>query len=183
MDLGGLPVTLSDAAGLRDAVEDVEVEGIRRARELSAGADIRVMVFDAEDPPVGGAEVFAMSDSITVLNKKDLVDDSPEVPVGDLGQFDMSLRTGAGLGEFVEALSFAVQARFDVGAAPVITRARHREAVSECLAALERSLAAPYPELMAEDLRLAMRALGRITGQVDVEDLLDIVFRDFCIGK
>ncbi len=183
MDLGGLPVTLSDTAGLRDASEDVEAEGIRRGRERSARADIRVMVFDAEDPPVGEVEAFATSDSITVLNKKDRVDDSPQVPVGDLGQFDMSLRTGAGLGAFVEALTSVVQARFDVGAAPVITRARHREAVSECLAALERSLAAHLPELMAEDLRLAMRALGRITGQVDVEDLLDIVFRDFCIGK
>ena len=95
----------------------------------------------------------------------------------------MSLRTGAGLGAFVEALTSVVQARFDGGAAPVITRVRHREAVVECLAALERSLAAPLPELMAEDLRLAMRTLGRITGRVDVEDLLDIVFRDFCIGK
>ena len=120
---------------------------------------------------------------MTVLNKMDCVDDAPQVPVGDLGQFEMSLRTGAGLGAFVEALTSVVQARFDGGAAPVITRARHREAVAECLAALDRSLAAPLPELMAEDLRLAMRTLGRITGQVDVEDLLDIVFRDFCIGK
>ena len=141
------------------------------------------MVFDAEDPPVGGGEAFATSDSITVLNKLDRVEDCPQVPVGDLGQFGMSLQTGYGLGIFVEALTSIVQERFDVGAAPVITRTRHREAVAQCLAALERSLAAPVPELMAEDLRLAMRALGRITGQVDVEDLLDIVFRDFCIGK
>ncbi len=183
MDLAGLPVTLSDTAGLRDASEDIEAEGIRRARERLACADVRVIVFDAEDPPVEGWEAFATSDSITVLNKIDRVDDAPQVPVGDLGQFEMSLRTGAGLGAFVEALTSVVQARFDGGAAPVITRVRHREAVAECLAALDRSLAAPLPELMAEDLRLAMRTLGRITGQVDVEDLLDIVFRDFCIGK
>tara|TARA_B100000676_G_scaffold77505_1_gene77134 strand:- start:1635 stop:2852 length:1218 start_codon:yes stop_codon:yes gene_type:complete len=183
MDLAGLPVTLSDTAGLRDASEDIEAEGIRRARERFAGADIRVIVFDVEDPLVGGWESFKTSDSMTVLNKMDRVDDAPQMPVGDLGQFEMSLRTGAGLGAFVEALSSVVQARFDGGSAPVITRARHREAVAECLAALERSLAAPLPELAAEDLRLAMRALGRITGQVDVEDLLDIVFRDFCIGK
>ncbi len=183
MDLAGLPVTLSDTAGLRDVSEDIEAEGIRRARERLAGADIRVIVFDAEDPPVEGGEAFATSDSIAVLNKMDRVDDAPQVLVGDLGQFEMSLRTGAGLGAFVEALTSVVQARFDGGAAPVITRVRHREAVAECLAALERSLAAPLPELMAEDLRLAMRTLGRITGRVDVEDLLDIVFRDFCIGK
>ena len=183
MDLAGLPVTLSDTAGLRDASEDIEAEGIRRARERLVRADVRVIVFDAEDPPVEGWEAFVTRDTITVLNKIDRVDDAPQVPVGDLGQFEMSLRTGAGLGSFVEALTSVVQARFDGGAAPVITRVRHREAVAECLAALDRSLAAPLPELMAEDLRLALRTLGRITGQVDVEDLLDIVFRDFCIGK
>ena len=64
-----------------------------------------------------------------------------------------------------------------------LTRARHRAALEECLAALEKSLSAPLPELMAEDLRLAVRALGRITGRVDVEDLLDVIFKDFCIGK
>ena len=63
------------------------------------------------------------------------------------------------------------------------TRARHRAGLEDCIAALDRALAAPAPELAAEDVRLAMRALGRITGAVDVEDLLDIVFRDFCIGK
>ncbi|MEC7203626.1 MAG: tRNA uridine-5-carboxymethylaminomethyl(34) synthesis GTPase MnmE, partial [Pseudomonadota bacterium] len=71
----------------------------------------------------------------------------------------------------------------DVGDAPVITRARHREALGDCRDALRRALDATLPEMMAEDLRLGMRALGRITGRFDVEDLLDIVFRDFCIGK
>ena len=162
MDLAGLPVTLSDTAGLRDVSEDIEAEGIRRARERLAGADIRVIVFDAEDPPVGGGEVFATSDSIAVLNKMDRVDDAPQVLVGDLGQFEMSLRTGAGLGAFVEALTAVVQARFDGGAAPVVTRARHGggRRVSCGFGAV---LAAPLPELMAEDL-LGDAALGRITG-------------------
>ncbi len=69
------------------------------------------------------------------------------------------------------------------GEAPAITRARHRAALGETAAALARALAAPAPELVAEDVRLAMRALGRITGRVEVEDLLDVIFRDFCIGK
>ena len=73
--------------------------------------------------------------------------------------------------------------RFEATGAPLITRARHRAALEECLAALRRYDAAALPELAAEDLRLATRALGRITGRVDVEDLLDIIFRDFCIGK
>jgi tRNA modification GTPase len=69
------------------------------------------------------------------------------------------------------------------GSAPVVTRERHREALKQCEAALLRSSRALEPALVAEDLRLAVRALGRITGKVDVEDLLDVIFRDFCIGK
>ena len=83
----------------------------------------------------------------------------------------------------MNSLTEVVQSVCDVGGAPVITRARHREAALDCCEALQRSLEAALPELMAEDLRLGMRSLGRITGQFDVEDLLDIVFRDFCIGK
>jgi tRNA modification GTPase len=67
--------------------------------------------------------------------------------------------------------------------APVLTRARHREALEDAAVSLRRALDAPLPELRAEDLRLAWRSLGRITGVVDVEDLLDVIFRDFCIGK
>jgi len=69
--------------------------------------------------------------------------------------------------------------------APALTRPRHRHALQEAAAALQHGLTAPqdHPELLAEDLRLAMRAIGRITGRVDVEELLDFVFRDFCIGK
>ena len=67
--------------------------------------------------------------------------------------------------------------------APLLTRARHRQALEEAVSALRRSLSAPLAELRAEDLRLALRNLGRITGTVDVEDLLDVIFRDFCIGK
>ena len=76
-------------------------------------------------------------------------------------------------------------ARLEVGAgaAPPLTRARHRRALEDCVAALERAGGAARPELVAEDLRLAARALGRIAGRVDVEDLLDAIFREFCIGK
>ncbi len=81
----------------------------------------------------------------------------------------------AALGERV-AQNYAIEA-------PVLTRARHREALEEALASLHRSLSAALAELRAEDLRLALRSLGRITGAVDVEDLLDVIFRDFCIGK
>jgi tRNA modification GTPase len=75
-----------------------------------------------------------------------------------------------------------VQQKF-AGEAPALTRPRHRAALAEALAALEHARDAAVPELLAEDLRIAMRAVGRITGRVDVEEVLDFVFRDFCIGK
>ena len=78
-----------------------------------------------------------------------------------------------------------VQHKLEGGGAPLLTRARHRHAVEDALGHLRHGLEAPQdqPELLAEDLRLALRAIGRITGRVDVEEVLDFVFRDFCIGK
>jgi tRNA modification GTPase len=80
-------------------------------------------------------------------------------------------------------LTSHVVERFGLGEAPALTRERHRAALEECAAALAASRFADLPELAAEDVRLAVRALGRITGRVDVEDLLDVIFREFCIGK
>jgi tRNA modification GTPase len=90
--------------------------------------------------------------------------------------------TGEGLDGLFDALGDRVAQNYHVEA-PVLTRARHRQALEDAAASLQRALAAPLPELRAEDLRLALRSLGRITGTVDVEDLLDVIFRDFCIGK
>jgi len=94
----------------------------------------------------------------------------------------VSALTGDGIAALIESLTGRVAADFDL-AAPLLTRARHRAALDEAHGALIRALAAPFPELRAEDLRLAWRSLGRITGTVDVEDLLDVIFADFCIGK
>lgn len=183
MDLGGFPVILLDTAGIREANNEIEAQGIRRARERRDRADISVMVFDAVDPPCPLDGSYETERAFTILNKMDLTDSAAPAPAGDLGTFKMSLLSGKGLEAFVTHLTSFVRDSFDGGAAPVITRARHREAAGECLAALQRSLVASLPELMAEDLRLGMRSLGRITGRFDVEDLLDIVFQEFCIGK
>jgi tRNA modification GTPase len=94
----------------------------------------------------------------------------------------VSALTGEGIPVLVSALTARIAETYDI-AAPVLTRARHREALETAHAALRRSLAADLAELRAEDLRLAWRSLGHITGGVDVEDLLDVIFRDFCLGK
>ena len=186
LDLGGYAVTLADTAGLRaasEAVGAVEAEGVRRALARAEAADLVVLVLDgsAADPLAGIPEAARTRASLTVWNKADA-----GFPVPRAGLV-ISARTGQGLPELIAALTALVKDRLAARSdAPLLTRARHRAALEEAAEALARALAAPElaaPELFSEDLRLALRALGRITGRVDVEELLDVVFRDFCIGK
>ena len=194
LDLGGYPVTLADTAGLRalegDVGDGVEQEGMRRARRTAAGADLTLAVFDVTSWPRLDSEGLALvdRDCLVILNKADLRPEAPAeletAEVRDRPVFVISALTGQGLGRLLEALERRVRDSLGVvGAAPAVTRARHRQALEDCRAALERAAGAELPELTAEDLRLALRALGRLTGQVDVEDILDVIFRDFCIGK
>ncbi|MBY6264704.1 tRNA uridine-5-carboxymethylaminomethyl(34) synthesis GTPase MnmE [Azospirillum sp. 412522] len=184
LDLGGYPVVLADTAGLRDAAADeVEEEGIRRARDRASRADVKVAVFDAATlPDLDPATLDLIDgDTVVVFNKTDLATAADLRP--DLSPIPVSARTGEGLKVLEEKLSEFSADRLAIGSAPSLTRARHRAALTECRESLLRALEAPLPELAAEDVRLASRALGRITGRVDVEDLLDVIFRDFCIGK
>jgi tRNA modification GTPase len=117
---------------------------------------------------------------LLVANKIDLIA-GPERDLPSIA-FPISALTGEGVDALLSALGGRVAQSY-CNEAPVLTRARHRQALEEAASSLRRSLSATLPELRAEDLRLALRSLGRITGAVDVEDLLDIIFRDFCIGK
>lgn len=178
MDLGGFAVTLADTAGLRDAADDIEREGVRRSRLRAETADVKIAVFDGTrgDDPDTAALVDA--NTLVVINKGDLLT-APPARAGHV----ISAKTGAGVPAFLTALTAIVKTKVeDQGSAP-LTRARHRQALEDCAKALRRARAAALPELAAEDLRLAARALGRITGRIDVEEVLDVVFRDFCIGK
>ncbi len=182
LDLAGYPLILADTAGLRRPREAVEAEGVRRARRRGEAADLRLVVIDAAEPP--DAESLAAvtgEDALILANKIDVA----PAPAEFAGQspIPLSLRTGQGLDDLLARLEREAARRLDGGAAPLVTRTRHRSALGECRAALARALAAGEAELMAEDLRLAARAIGRITGRVDVEDILDIVFSEFCIGK
>jgi tRNA modification GTPase len=181
IDLGGYPVMLADTAGLRDSADPIEQEGNRRALQRAEQAEIRLFVFDAAHPAdAAGAMAWPGADTILVANKIDLVpaagtDPSPPgLPVSAL--------TGESIDRLLTVLGERVAQTYRIEA-PVLTRARHRQALEEAAASLRRSFSAALPELRAEDLRLALRSLGRITGAVDVEDLLDVIFRDFCIGK
>ncbi|MCP4328312.1 MAG: tRNA uridine-5-carboxymethylaminomethyl(34) synthesis GTPase MnmE [Alphaproteobacteria bacterium] len=185
LDLGGFPVTVADTAGLRAASGDIEAEGIRRARHRAASADLRLAVFDATAWPEIDSETkaFVDDDTLVLINKRDLAVVPDDAAVGGQCAFAVSATTGDGLAAVLARLEVIVAERLAGDAGPSLTRARHRRALEDTVEALERAKSAALPELAAEDLRLAGRALGRITGRVDVEDLLDVIFADFCIGK
>jgi tRNA modification GTPase len=178
LDLGGYSVILADTAGLRAVSEAVEAEGVRRALSRAETADLVLLLLDgSEREPMLGIPADTRAD-LVVWNKRDLAWPAPR------DGLTISLKSGEGLDVLVDALTAKVRDRLETrGEAPALTRERHREALQQAAQALKAALAATEPELMAEDLRLALRALGRITGRVDIEELLDVVFRDFCIGK
>jgi tRNA modification GTPase len=186
IDLGGYPIVLADTAGLRDSADAIEQEGKRRAVQRAEQAEIRLFVFDIAHPAdAAGASAWPGADTILVANKIDLVpaaDTDLSPPALPVSALPISALTGEGIDKLLTLLGERVAQTYRIEA-PVLTRARHRQALEEAVASLRRSFSAALPELRAEDLRLALRSLGRITGAVDVEDLLDVIFRDFCIGK
>ncbi|MHA1538752.1 MAG: tRNA uridine-5-carboxymethylaminomethyl(34) synthesis GTPase MnmE [Alphaproteobacteria bacterium] len=191
LDLGGLPVTIADTAGLREldpaASDPVEAEGIRRALKRAQIADLRIVLFELGDTANQESQAQIDENAIVVVNKIDIVCEKPPGELEGLTALAVSALTGEGIAALLEHLTNEVSRRMMVSGAPTLTRARHRLALEDCREALGRAVAGSpgeaNAELIAEDLRLAARALGRITGRVDVEDLLDVIFRDFCIGK
>ncbi len=189
LDLGGYPVIVADTAGLRDGRDEIEIEGIRRARGKALDADLRLALFDGAAWPARDAHTAELIDDATVIvvTKSDLKKPSPPLAVDGRPAFAISALTGAGLDSLLNEITGRAAALVGNAEAPALTRVRHRRALEDCRDALDRFLAAEAadatPELAAEDLRLAARAPGRITGRVGVEDVLDVIFRDFCIGK
>ncbi len=278
LDLGGLPVTLLDTAGIRETEDPVEREGVRRTLERAAGADLVLWVVDASDagPIIPGraesttAESSAAGFGADLLSPPDLwqvplngenIEPAPPAPpvwviqnkidltkqslnsseqeaitqpksehilrfnisltnivnsglmdkselnirtydpltdmvnkrltikteqvfnISDL-IFNLSAATGAGFAQLLGRLAQFAEEFLAGAESALVTRHRHRHALEEALAALRRALDVDLAEdLLAEELRLAARALERLTGRVDIEDILDVIFRDFCIGK
>jgi tRNA modification GTPase len=170
--LGGVPVTLVDTAGLRDTGDEIEAEGVRRARARAAAADLVIAVEE-----VGCGNSFFEGSGILVANKADL---GGSVPAGAIA---VSALTGEGLAELRDRLAAAARELTESSGPPPLTQARHRAALDQAAERLAAAQVADLQELRAEDLRLALRALGRITGSVGVEDILDTLFARFCIGK
>jgi tRNA modification GTPase len=194
LDLAGYPVTLLDTAGIRDSDDPVEQEGVRRARERAAMADLVLWVSDASaaadtaQNSVAGlshAEVWSLRNKIDVVSESACNRTESGVKEGVSRSFTMSAMTGLGMDAVVAALTAYAANYFAATETALITRARHRRALEETVAALERARreGEGREEVIAEELRSAATTLGRLTGRVDVEDILDVIFRDFCIGK
>jgi tRNA modification GTPase len=198
LDLGGYPVTLLDTAGIRESGEPVEQEGVRRARDRAAAADLVLWVIDgsaadrsAHHPAKNSVEASAIW---LIENKIDLAkpcnDPASKLETDSEYQFILSASAinGTGVDLLVEHLAGFATKYFSAVETSIVTRARHRELLEKTVAALDRALAEAAKsdereELIAEELRAASTSLGRLTGRVDVEDILDVIFRDFCIGK
>lgn len=179
LDLGGYPVVLADTAGLRETEDKIEQEGVRRAIKWAENADLTIYM---DDLTMFKGDFNQESADFYVLNKLDLGNKPESCPEN---VYLMSISAKTGIKELIEALKSRVAVLFSQGCVqgPALSRARHRDALEKVRHHLGQSLGAEMLELAAEDIRLAARELGRITGRVDVEDLLDVIFRDFCIGK
>jgi len=199
LDLAGYPVIIADTAGLRadtggDAHAAIESEGIRRALARADDADLRILVFDGtqKEPDAQTLELLKQN-SLVVFTKKDLCHPEGASRLKDImrsfaiAQDDivvLSSSTGENINLLLQALTKKITTLFTASRdTPSLTRERHRAALEECVKNVRNALDEMRPELKAEQLRIAARALGRITGRVDVEDLLDVIFKDFCIGK
>jgi tRNA modification GTPase len=175
LDLAGLPVILVDTAGLRDSDDPVESEGVRRAQALVARADL-VLSLRATDS--GPDRISGDTRTLPIATKADL--DGPILT----GELPISVKTGAGIGNLLSVIAERLGAITNPEPA-LLTRERHRVAVADAVLSLERAMTAEHgqAELLAEDVRLAILALERLVGRIDVEDVLDRLFSGFCIGK
>lgn len=185
LDMAGFPVSIIDTAGLREAGDVIEEEGIRRAREKADKADLRLVLIapDHDAQMLSEALTLVRQGDMLCLNKSDL----PQTDLPPLPQKPIifSAKAGDGLQALLEAIEKKVVADLSMGDRPSLTRRRHRRALENTRDALDRFLNNKHGDLIleAEDIRIAARYLGEITGRVDVEEVLGKVFSDFCIGK
>jgi len=194
LDLDGYPVTLIDTAGIRQSDDPVELEGVRRARMRAAEADLVLWMTDPQHPrsTITQDTLAAGANAWLVRNKIDLDDGGApnESAIESAGEgssiaFRISAGRGDGIPELIRALVSFARDHFGSGEGALIGRERQRNLLQQSLNALERSISAAPDgeELAAEELRAASHSLGRLLGRVDVEDVLDSIFREFCIGK
>jgi tRNA modification GTPase len=179
LDLGGYPVTVIDTAGIRETADPVEQEGVRRARSRAAEADLVLWLVDSVEAEL---EAFLAKGNVPVWIVRNKIDLG-----GGAGSQEMAISAshGHGVAELVAALVTFAESYFAGGEAGAITRERQRVLLRSAADLLGQAACSAQQgdEIVAEHLRSAADDLGRLLGRVDVEDVLDGIFREFCIGK
>tara|TARA_Y100000590_G_scaffold15463_1_gene18578 strand:+ start:1947 stop:3311 length:1365 start_codon:yes stop_codon:yes gene_type:complete len=183
IEISGYAITISDTAGFSNSVNPIEIEGIKRAQERAKNSDIVIQVFDITDSSAAVNESFISNlDNVKfdVFNKSDLVDTLP-----NNSNISLSCKTGFGFDNLQSRIILEVESLTSVkeGIYPIVVRHRQKELLEECVESLNRFLNQDINELLAEDLRLALRSIGKLVGHVSTEEMLDKLFNDFCIGK
>jgi tRNA modification GTPase len=188
--LGGYKVLMADTAGLRDTDDEIESEGVRRARAWAEGADLRLWLVDGSIAELPGLPDEVGDGDLCLITKRDL----PTGPAGawaaevarrmGLPASEVTARGPSDMAWLKQTLTDRVVEALAGGEPPAATRLRHRELLNEAAQRLRQALAEDEAlELAAEDVRLAARALDRITGRIDPDDVLGRIFATFCIGK
>ena len=189
LDISGFPVSIIDTAGIRKSNNTIESEGIKRAIKRAEQADLKIIIIDGSINETTDQQMIDHMDQNTMvlISKKDLgiVIDLEKQPKNIIGSWPVSVKNGDGLNEFISAFENEVGKRMELTVAPSLTRTRHRQLLQNALGHMSRYLEAGHfeLELLSEDLRMAARDIGKITGYVDVEDILEKIFTEFCIGK
>lgn len=186
LDLDGFPVILTDTAGLRDSDDLIEKEGIKIALDKIENADLVIALFDALKDK---KNVFtklkkeSLNKVLYVANKVETLSAEQCSELLKQGCHLISVKKNTGIEELLKTVSTEISHHFTAGSGMIITRQRYREALKECLFNLRRFNFDKEIELSAEDVRLAARAIGKITGRFEVSEILDKIFGSFCIGK
>ena len=179
LDLGGIPVMLTDTAGIRASADAIEIEGIKRGLGAAARADLTLWLFEASGEMNLADRARIEARCLDVATKSDL-----RGP--DARGLNVSAKTGVGIEALIAAIGAEAGERLAGAEGALVSRARHRRGIEDTLKALAHvasATAATPLELVAEDLRAAAAALARLTGRIDVEDVLAAIFSRFCIGK
>lgn len=176
LSIGGVPVKISDTAGIRETEDKIEKEGIRRALRKAELADLKIYLIDAQNPVI--QENLIDENTIVVWNKIDLAKNN---------EFDhglkISLTKNINTSELLQKLEEKILELVPSNSSPLITQERYRLFLENSVANLESFSLQKNIELAAEDLRMTAREIGKITGKVDIEQILDVIFSRFCIGK
>ena len=186
LDLGGYPVIFTDTAGLREAEEEIEQKGIALAYRKIQDADLLICLFDAEKDSVqlfDNIKKTFKNSILTIANKADKLSPDKIAELSAAGCLVISAKHKDGVKKLLDNIKQQISERFTSNSNLLITRQRYRDALKLCLENLQMFSFDKEIELTAEDIRLAARELGKITGRIEVDEILDKIFGSFCIGK